>query len=412
VRPNETPERVKRQVFLLLLPLAAVVSAGLGAQGIVTGRLPVWSGAIAVGSGVVLALYAAAFAFAQEAADRVERSLVFLAMGVMAASLLIGAFAMDEGDATLQLVRQGIWLPVVYGIGFLVMPLRVGLVLAWSVWMLLAVAASSHLLHPVGHSASELTTITETVLANAATIVVLAGVARVIRASYERAALLEDAANTDSLTRIANRRSGEQHLEDEVERSIRYGRPLSVVLFDLDLFKRVNDTLGHEAGDRVLVEVPQVLAPRLRESDMLVRWGGEEFLIIAPEMDLERATRMAQRLRSLIEEHDFGIAWPMTASFGVAQRDGIESGADMVRRADEAMYAAKRRGRNAVWRSVVKDGRPMLEHVDSGPPTRTKDHLPYVEESREPPGHAPTESEGRATGGDPPSDDDPPSEVG
>jgi hypothetical protein len=87
---------------------------------------------------------------------------------------------------------------------------------------------------------------------------------------------------------------------------------------------------------------------------------------------------MTERFRALIEEHDFGIGWQVTASFGVAQRDGIESGADVVRRADEAMYAAKRHGRNGVWRSLPANGGHRVEHVASGAPTRTSDRLPPV----------------------------------
>ena len=373
-----SPEEGRRRIFLLLLPLAAVVSLSLGLHGLLTGRVVPWAAWTGVGFAFVLAGFAVALYSVPKGSRWIEIALIVTASVAMAGSLLYGAFGPDQGNATAELIRQGIWLPVLYGIGFLVLPPRAGSVAAWALWGFHVLASSSHLLNPQGHSPAEITTMTETLVVNAVVILVLSGVARVIRASERRAAGLEIAANTDTLTRIANRRSGEQRLEDEVERSIRYGRPLAVVLFDLDLFKRVNDTYGHDVGDEVLRQVPEALAPRSRESDLLVRWGGEEFLVIAPEMELDQATRMTERFRALIEEHDFGIGWQVTASFGVAQRDGMESGADMVRRADEAMYAAKRNGRNGVWRSLVGPDGHRVEHVASGAPTRTSDRLPPV----------------------------------
>lgn len=400
------PEEVRRRIFLVLLPLAAAVSLGLGAHGLVTDRIVPWAAWAGIGVGLILIGFTLAFYLVREGSRQIEIALVAITSVAMAAMLVYAALGHDEGQATAELIRQGIWLPVLYGVGFLVLPPRIGSIAAWTLWGFQALASSSHLLDPRGHTAAEITTLAETLIANAVLILVLSGVARVIRATERRAAGLEIVANTDTLTRIANRRSGERRLEDEVERSIRYDRPLSVVLFDLDLFKRVNDTFGHDVGDQVLRQVPEALASRSRESDLLVRWGGEEFLVISPEMDLDQATRMTERFRALIEAYDFGIGWQMTASFGVAQRYGIESGADVVRRADEAMYAAKRHGRNGVWRSLPGNGGHRVEHVASGAPTRTSDRLPPV--TVQPP-HASTHAGQRSRPVDPDdSGDDPP----
>jgi diguanylate cyclase (GGDEF)-like protein len=177
---------------------------------------------------------------------------------------------------------------------------------------------------------------------------------------------MEVQANTDELTGLANRRHGEHALEMEVERAERYARPLSVLLFDLDFFKAVNDAYGHAVGDRVLATVRDLLSDRLRPSDLLARWGGEEFLLIAPEMREDEASRLAERLRTLVERHDFGTGWRLTASFGVAERFARESAAELVRRADEAMYAAKRDGRNTV-RLASGPGEKARPTVDLGP---------------------------------------------
>ena len=376
--PASTPEEVKRRIFLVLLPLAGLVSLGLGVHGILTARVTDWAAWAGIGTGALLLAFMVVFRYVRGGSKWAEWALVVVAASVMAGTMIYGAIEHDENVATFELIRQGTWLPVIYGVAFLVLSPRTGALVAWTLWGFLAITSSSHLLNPKGHTAAEITTIAETLIANAVVVLVLSGVARVIRANERRAAGLEVAANTDALTHLANRRGGERRLEDEVERSIRYDRPLSVVLFDLDLFKRVNDSFGHDVGDEVLRKVPEALAGRIRESDLLVRWGGEEFLVIAPEMNLDQATAMAERFRSLVEDHEFGVAWPMTASFGVAQRTGVESGADVVRRADEAMYAAKRHGRNAVWRSAVTRAGHQVEHVTSGAPTRTSDRLPPV----------------------------------
>ena len=401
-----SPEEVRRRIFLLLLPLAAAVSLSLGAHGLVTDRVVAWAAWSGIGVGLLLVGFTVAFYLVREGSRQIEIALVAIISVAMAGMLIYGAVGHADDRATAELIRQGIWLPVLYGVGFLVLPPRVGSIAAWTLWGFQALASSSHLLDPGGHTTAEITTLAETLIANAVLILVLSGVARVIRATERRAAGLEIVANTDTLTRIANRRSGERRLEDEVERSIRYDRPLSVVLFDLDLFKRVNDTYGHDVGDQVLRQVPEALASRSRESDLLVRWGGEEFLVISPEMDLDQATRMTERFRALIEEYDFGIGWQMTASFGVAQRYDIESGADVVRRADEAMYAAKRHGRNGVWRSRPGNGGHSVEHVASGAPTRTSDRLPPV--TVQPPRSATRAAQGSGRFDADESGDDPP----
>lgn len=372
------PGLVKRRVFLLLLPLAAIVSFGLGLHGIMTERVAPWAGVAGMVMGGMLALFTFAIRQWRESYETVERTMILVVALAMAATVLVGSIDHDEAHTTFELIRQGIWLPVVYGAAFLVLDPRWSAGLSWVLWVVLVVAASSHLLEPNGHTPAEIGTIVEILLSNAVIILVLMGVAWVIRSSERRAASMEFVAHTDTLTGLANRRSAEHKLEVEVERSLRYGRPLSVVLFDLDLFKTVNDTFGHDRGDRVLQRIPVTLEGRIRETDMLARWGGEEFLIISPEMDLERANLMAERFRRLIEQHDFETGWAMTASFGVAERQEHESAGDVVRRADEAMYAAKRNGRNAVWNSVMDGGAVRMQYVSSGAPTRTSDRLPPV----------------------------------
>jgi diguanylate cyclase (GGDEF)-like protein len=154
-------------------------------------------------------------------------------------------------------------------------------------------------------------------------------------------------AHHDSLTGLPNRRYLEEVLERNVASADRAGRPLSVLLFDLDRFKEVNDTHGHAAGDLVLRDVARSVAAHTRPLDAVGRWGGEEFLVVLPDTDREAAVAVAERMRAAVAEGTAAAGVPVTASFGVAQyRSG--AAADRVAEADQLLYAAKSSGRDAV----------------------------------------------------------------
>jgi diguanylate cyclase (GGDEF)-like protein len=164
---------------------------------------------------------------------------------------------------------------------------------------------------------------------------------------------LNELARTDALTGLHNRRELEQRIAEEMSRSRRHARPLSVVIGDLDHFKRVNDEYGHAVGDDVLRAVGERMRGSLRAEDLAVRWGGEEFLLLLPDTDLENAVRVADKIRLTIADRpvicgDRSVG--VTISFGVAQLGKDEAVADLVRRADDAMYRAKSEGRDRVCR--------------------------------------------------------------
>lgn len=160
--------------------------------------------------------------------------------------------------------------------------------------------------------------------------------------------LLETIALHDKLTGLFNRNSLDQVLKAEMERQDRYHVPLSLVLMDIDHFKRVNDLHGHDSGDRVLVEVAERVRALIRETDMLFRWGGEEFLIISPETDAMGAGGLAEKLRLEIQAKPIDVVGTVTASFGVAERTDGETKDQWFQRVDQAMYRAKNSGRNRV----------------------------------------------------------------
>lgn len=159
---------------------------------------------------------------------------------------------------------------------------------------------------------------------------------------------LERLSVTDKLTGLCNRIKLDKKFEDEILRSMRSGQPFGIILLDVDFFKRVNDTYGHPTGDSVLSEVAAVLRANTRETDMVGRWGGEEFLIICPQTDRQGTIKLAENLRQMLDEHDFPIVKHQTASFGVTIYRTEDQVNTMIARADKALYSAKHNGRNRV----------------------------------------------------------------
>lgn len=159
---------------------------------------------------------------------------------------------------------------------------------------------------------------------------------------------LEHLVHTDALTQLWNRYHMEQTLDTELSRAQRHQHALSVIIFDIDNFKQVNDTYGHDVGDQVLKGIAKALKPIMRDTDALGRWGGEEFLVIVPESDLAQARELAERLRQVLMGLEFDKAGVVTASFGVASLDAGDSRSKLIRRADQALYRAKNQGRNRV----------------------------------------------------------------
>jgi diguanylate cyclase (GGDEF)-like protein len=179
-----------------------------------------------------------------------------------------------------------------------------------------------------------------------------AALARPLLRGFNRVADVAQQAEIDPLTKVANRRGFERSLGMELARTARHGRTCSLVLADLDDFKRVNDAYGHETGDAVLVAFAARLRESVRASDLVARLGGEEFALVLPEIDLAGAKAMAERVRQRLTDEPVGTAGHeplrVTASFGVAEASSSTDWSALLRRADAALYAAKRSGKNRV----------------------------------------------------------------
>lgn len=178
-------------------------------------------------------------------------------------------------------------------------------------------------------------------------VVEILGVTRDIsdRRLYEQE--LRRMAVTDPLTGVWNRRHGEALLTAAMAEARRTGRQLSVLMLDIDHFKNINDTLGHEAGDRVLSQITALIETFLRDDDVLCRWGGEEFVLVLRDLDLASAFVVAETLRGKVEESLFTGA-AVTVSLGLASLDAHDTLAGLLDRADQALYDAKGAGRNTV----------------------------------------------------------------
>lgn len=159
---------------------------------------------------------------------------------------------------------------------------------------------------------------------------------------------LELLASTDKLTGAWNRRHFEQIASSEMSRGLRHNQPLSILMLDIDYFKHINDKYGHQIGDAVLVQLTHILTENIRTSDVLTRWGGEEFIILTPFTSIHEATDLAQRLRLKIAKTDFSSVKNITISLGVAQFQSAENLSNFLKRADTALYQAKNSGRNTV----------------------------------------------------------------
>lgn len=274
------------------------------------------------------------------------RSRLIWALTVVQAPLAHLSFA--SGDSA---ILAYFWVYPFPILAFFVLGLRRGAVVALSLW---ASAAGVMLFRA---DALGLNETTPDVVASLGVVTLVSLAYEYLRDKYERQ--LRESLVTDELTGVPNRRYFNTALKEELVRAARYDRPLSLVLFDLDDFKGVNDERGHPAGDAVLVELANVVGEQLRASDRFARLGGDEFAIIAPETpnDGDEGTfevvNLAERIRESVAQHDFAVGRNLTVSLGATERIDGDDPASIVQRADDALYLAKARGRNCV---AVKDG--------------------------------------------------------
>jgi diguanylate cyclase (GGDEF)-like protein len=170
---------------------------------------------------------------------------------------------------------------------------------------------------------------------------------------FQRFSSIKNMAIYDTLTKLFNRRYFEERITVEEQKAVYGGTPLSLILVDIDHFKKVNDTFGHGEGDQVLIKIGSLLKNSVRNKDTVARYGGEEFIVMLPGADLEVSSRIAERIRRLVESTLFDLGKArlnLTVSLGISNfpHHGARSKEELIRMADEALYEAKRGGRNRV----------------------------------------------------------------
>jgi diguanylate cyclase (GGDEF)-like protein len=176
---------------------------------------------------------------------------------------------------------------------------------------------------------------------------------------------LEKLSVTDQLTGLRNRRYFDDHFAIERKRAKRYNKALSLIMIDIDHFKKINDAYGHQVGDSVLQAFSNLLQENVRPSDTISRWGGEEFIILLPSTSSENAIVVAQKIQSAVNLYHFSEVGNLTASFGVSNVEpNSNSNRDSVNQADQALYEAKKQGRNRVV--AFKDIQPIGVALSNG----------------------------------------------
>ena len=306
-----------------LLPSVAAVVAG---SAIVMLRRPAWSSAL---------LPVPVMAFSASLAVTLHMSLLFGAAENQWYQTLTGLY----------------WVPLSYGCAFVFLPLRAALwvsgVTALAVFAPLPLWAQMGRLPAWTHEAGPLLWVIA--LANAMYLILLAGVLGLRRSQAQAQAHMEvmrELASTDVLTGLPNRRAMVETLERAQALARRGGQPVSVALVDVDHFKQVNDRFGRAAGDAVLVQLGEVMRTQLRASDVLARWGGEEFLFCAPATPVSAAAELAERVRKVVSEWVFPHGERVTLSIGLTQCLASDDVDTLLKRADRALYQAKSAGRD------------------------------------------------------------------
>lgn len=347
--PKTTIEATKRTIYLVGLPLGAVASLLLvyaeWAQGTLhlvdQIGLPLLSLLLI---GLTVGFWRRSLPFvALEVAFFLGFSSMLLASLGYSLTQVLG----PEADLR-NLIGLGYWSPVLYAMALLIFGVRTGIRLSIGVFLAslgvwLGQIAVSENAFPFERSL-----VFQLYASDALLLLLLYGLGAILELQAQQAAALEHDANTDPLTLLKNRRFVGAQLEHEAARSTRSGVTFSLIMLDLDHFKEINDRFGHDAGDATLRGVAALLSLHARSADILGRWGGEEFVLVLPELPLHDAAEVAERLREIVARHPFGGVGSATASFGVAEYVPGESVLNLVTRADGALYRAKASGRNCV----------------------------------------------------------------
>jgi diguanylate cyclase len=357
-------QRRKRSVYAALLWLALLGTAIALARHLLAG--PAELAAVALSSASTLLFGAAAvMATVRRVPLPVIEHLVL--WGV--ATLLLGnlglrLYGIEAGPETASAIMTSLlWMPLLFVFSTIAFDGETSLRYSAALFVLIVLVTLPHALTTLAGPllTDGLGVMLQAYLAYAVMIVALyffADLQQRVVAMEETARTMRKLANTDALTGLANRRQAEELLVGELRRAERYGRTFSLLMLDIDGFKELNDRFGHQAGDDVLVDLARRLATMVRASDTVARWGGEEFLLLAPETRLEDAQRLAEMIRRHVNDNRLAERYQITISLGVASYRPGDTAGSLVARSDAALYLAKRGGRNQVRLEILPTPAP------------------------------------------------------
>ncbi len=358
-------ETVKRNILLIAMPAGVVSMLIVWGIGLKQHTLSVWDF-------IALPFLAVAFLCL---GVLLWRRIILLRTFELVVYTLVVLYAISEFVSVLvqTIVTKGIfssnftlWIPLIYVLAFLILDIQRALICSLIfLFSILAVGVGLLVRFSLaGMHFQDISLLAQIYLASAFYIVVLYIMAR-LKDHYVSERSIVDAmsklAMTDPLTKTDNRRLLDRLLREEIVRAERHAFPLSVLLFDLDRFKNINDAYGHNTGDVILQEVAHLLRQNIRASDPFGRWGGDEFLCLATNTDGKQATELAERLREALQRYRFTKVDSITASFGVTTYQPGDTPETLVRRADMGLYKAKASGRNRVEVVLAGITLPLFE---------------------------------------------------
>lgn len=270
----------------------------------------------------------------------------------MIAQILSTAFGLQRDTSLYSITSLAQWFPLIYIAAFIFFNTRQAISLSIAIYLLflLPILAQFALGNTTLLRSDSYPIMLNIFWAHPVYILTLTSVTQLKRHYIEAktdATVMSVAANIDYLTGVANRRAASQALQSSII-ATHSGQSLAVLLIDIDHFKHVNDHFGHDIGDQVLSDLATSLREQLRSNDILGRWGGEEFIIIAQHIRMTEASQLAERLRAHVARRTAEQKVPITLSFGVSSARPGDTPESLVKRADEALYRAKQSGRNRV----------------------------------------------------------------
>lgn len=279
------------------------------------------------------------------ARDKVSLNLVkfLLLLSISSYQIASLSYITFSGLMFLQgLSATAMWTPIVFPLAFVLLPHRLAFLFSWAFYLIMVAIGLMGLLAGLRPNASAINSIVQFYIASLAFLSM-----QLVYSNYRRQYIdMHDMAHTDPLTGMANRRLMQELLEKQCALAGRNNESFSVLMMDLDHFKWFNDEYGHAMGDQILREVAVLLNGMLRQYDTLARWGGEEFVIMAPKADSTQASHLAHRIAEVLAGTRIAGMFQVSASIGLTGFRPGDTADTVIRRADEAMYRAKAAGRN------------------------------------------------------------------